>query len=191
MRTILALMLVCVCAFGQTSDGPTYVKSQGVPAEKWTTMLAYDGSDNLEYVGIARSDQKKDQVFSINASTLTNCIDSTNTLTCTTPSAHGLNVSNLVCFTGAADADLNVCLYIQTVGSTTTFTATTASVTDTTYSAAGFQFTTRAPRTTDPIWTITKLSYTGTNLIRKQQSPAGAIWDNRATTTGSTKVSYQ
>lgn len=190
MRTLATLLLACVCAFGQQPDGPTQVKSQGPPGELWTTLLAYDGSDNLEYIGVARKDSKSDQIFSINNAKLTNCIDSSNTLTCTTAAAHGINISNRVCFTGAADSDLNACFYVQTVGSTTTFTVTTASVTDTTYSAAGFQFTTRAPRTTEAIWTITKLSYSGTNLVRKQQSPPGSIWDNRSTTTGSTKTTY-
>ena len=71
--------------------------------------------------------------WTISGSTLTSIVDSSNTATVTTVSAHGLQPGNPVTVSGVTgDSDLNGSYVIQTVPSTTTFTITTANVTDNT-----------------------------------------------------------
>lgn len=190
MLRIIALALTCAfIAFGQSPVGTEVIVSSGPERTQWTSLFFRDGSNNLEYICIARS-QQDTYTWTVAGSTLTSIVDATNTATVTTASEHGLAVGNLVTIAGASDADLNGTYYIQTVPSTTTFTITTASVTDATYTT-GLSMTTRAPRNTAAIWTIQKLSYTTTYIDRVQNSAPNQICANRAVTTGTTKITYQ
>ncbi len=190
MLRFIAVALTCAfIAYGQVPTGQTVIVSSGPERTQFTQLLFRDGSDNTEYICVAERAQRS-YTWSIAGSTLTSIVDSSNTSTVTTASAHGLAVGNLVTVAGATDADLNGTYYIQTVGSTTTFTITTANVTDATYNT-GLTLETTAPRDTASIWTITKLSYTTTFLDRVQVSDPNQICANRAVTTGATKITYK
>ena len=185
-----AIALALTCAFMTFAQvGADVIVSDGPQRTFHTQLYFRDGSNNTEYACIALRNQPT-FTWTVAGSTLTSIVDSSNTATVTTPSAHGLAVGNAVTIAGASDADLNKTFYVQTVGSTTTFTITTDSVTDATYTT-GLSLSTRAPRTTAAIWTIQKYSYTTTYIDRGQSSPPGSICDNRAVTTGDTKVTYQ
>lgn len=170
-------------------DGTAIRISQGPNNIDYATKLAYTANQVI-YKGTAA---KVQPTFSWTTAggTLTNCIDATNTATCTTSTAHGLTVGSAVTLAGVtADTDLNGTYYVQTVGSTTTFTITTASVTDATYSASGIVLSTTSPRTTAAIWHITFYIYSGTDCIDIKNSDFSEIWDNRAVTTGATQITY-
>lgn len=163
------------------SDGQVVRVSRGPLNIKYTQLFDYDGSSNLIYRGTAASNQPKFS-WTTALTTLTSIVDSSNTSTVTTSTAHGLAVNNEVTIVGVTtDTDLNGVYRIQTVGSATTFTITTASVSDATYNASGIELSTTAPRSTAAIWTIEAFTYTGTNLIKLQTTKTwSAIWDNRA-----------
>lgn len=192
MRTILALVLFVCSAFSQTQDGNSFTVGQMTPDNPASILLFGDATTNcggdqcLIYTCTAYSRQPQ-FTWSINESSLTSIVDSANTATVTTVAAHGLVVGNRVTITGATDPELNASYAVATVGSTTTFTITTANVTDATYNTAPLAVATTAPRTTQPIWKVLKLSYEGMTafLIRKQNSKplTGQICDNRATLT--------
>lgn len=183
MKRYLSFLLAALALFAQVT-----------PLE--VTLMDYSGSD-LIYIGKAVTPTVYTHSYiaagctgaAAHCSALTSVVDSSNTATITAP-LHGLAVGNEVCITGAADADLNVCMYIQTVTDENIFTVTTASVTDNSY-ASGLTMTTRAPRNTDPIWKITKCSYSSGLLVRVQTSTPTSVWANRAVTTGSTKTFYR
>ncbi len=109
----------------------------------------------------------------------------TNVGTVTTAAAHGLAVNDRVTVSGATvDTDLNGVYAIVTVGSSTTFTITTVSVADATYTESTLKFTTTAPRTTLPIWGIQKFTY-ATSVLQATQwaggSSTGQVCADRAT----------
>jgi hypothetical protein len=94
-----------------------------------------------------------------------------------------LTVGAHVVVSGAVgDADLNGTYEIQTVTGTTTFTITTANVTDATYALAGGEkimvLTTTAMQDTRTYWSIQRLFYDTSNRLVKRawangsQSPA-------------------
>lgn len=162
-----------------------------VGKEKPNTVLSYyDGSNNLEYLCMAASYQPTYK-YQIALGNLTNLVDATNTGTVTAAN-HGLAVGNLVTITGnATDTDLNTSYYIQTVADANTFTITTASVTDATYTDAAMVISTNAPRNTASIWNILKFTYSGSLVTRSQSSRPNSICVNRAVTTGTTKTWYE
>lgn len=99
------------------------------------------------------------------ATTLTDIVDSANTATATTSTAHGLRIGNPAVVAGVTtDTDLNGTYVILTVPSSTTFTFTTANVTDNTYTDATMTLTSTAPRSNTAIWQIQKLTY-ASNLV--------------------------
>ena len=153
-----------------------------------TILNFFNGSALLEY-SCATVANKQFFTWSVAAGTATNIVVSSNVATITTPLAHGLNPSNLVLFTGGTEVRGE--FVVQTVPTTTTFTVTTSGVADGTYTAA-VAFSSDAPRDTDAIWRVTKVSYSGSNAIRVQNTRTDReICANRAVTTGATKVAYQ
>lgn len=191
--SILGLAL-CALSFAQTAsyDGTAVRGSHGPNNVQYAQQFAYDGSGNLIFKGTAPQNQPT-TYWTVAAATLVDCVDATNTMTCTTSAAHGLSPKNQVVLAGvSADTDANGTYQVQTVPSSTTFTVTTASVTDGTYTDAGMIFSTTAPLTTKAIWFIEAYTYNGSNqLIRYQTSlTLKQIWDNRAVTTGTTQVNY-
>lgn len=153
---LLALALPCV---SQNSD-PAVSMSGGPPSRGWTALYKYtiiSSADYIEYICLAPTNQ-----LPLSAS-ITQIVDSSNTATVTTAVAHGLSVNNKVVIAGVTgDTDLNGTYVILTVPSSTTFTFTSASVTDATYNNTGITLTSSAPRTNLPIWAIKKYTYGGT-----------------------------
>ncbi len=191
MKLIIGLLLASV-VWGQ---GQPVNQTQGPPPDAFTTLLFYDGSNNITYTCKAKS-QQPTFTWARSDSTLTSIMVLTNTGTVTTSTAHGLAVGNLVTVAGATvDTDLNGTYVIQTVGSTTTFTITTASVANATYTESTLTLSTTSPRSSAPQWDIFKFITTGSNITSIQKaggkSAPNSICDNRATSTGSTKIAYQ
>ncbi len=155
---ILCAALIAACAWGQ--EGQQVNLSIGPPLSAYTSLLFYSGSD-LQYICIARSIQPT-ATFAVSGATpfvLTSIAVATNVGTVTTVSPHGLAVNDKIIVSGGTvDPDLNATYSIATVGSTTTFTIATSAVSDGTYNNAGLKFTTTAPRSTMPIWSIEKLT---------------------------------
>jgi len=189
MRAILALMMVAAPMM-LAQDGTTVNISPSPPARPWTKLLFMDGSSNLEYRCVADANQP---VFTWTkaATTLTSIAVAANVGTVTFSGAHGLAVGNSVTVSGGTVAGINASYYVQTVPTSSTLTITTAGVGDDTYTESTLVVTSAAPRSTAAIWTITKFSYTGTNVVRDQSSAHGQVCDNRAVTTGATKIIYQ
>jgi hypothetical protein len=112
--------------------------------------------------------------------------DATNTATVTTSQPHGLAVGNRIIIAGVtADTDLNGSYVIATVPSTTSFTITTANVTDGTYSDSGLVISTTAPRSSAGVWAIYQKYYTTTAIDRQAWAEGSTamtrICDSRAT----------
>ena len=184
--TILLLwVLLANSLYAQAGGSPSVV----MRTQPTTVLNFYDGGGNLEYV-CTTSYPATRTVFSVAASTLTSIVDSSNTSTLTIPS-HGLAVNNQITIAGATDTDLNTTFIVQTVSDANTITITTSSVTDTTYNEAALTVTTNAPRSSAAIWQITKFTYSGSSQIRKQNSRPNQICDNRAVSTGTTKIAYE
>ena len=156
----------------------------GCPAkEAWSTLIALDGSNNPEYIGMARATQPVPTVVKAGAG-FTSITNSSTTATVAW-TAHGLASGNRAVVSGASvDTDLNGS-YVITVTGADAFTFTTASVSNAAYTEATLTITTSAPRTGDPVWSIQKLIYSGNyNLGVKWcegRSDANAIYANRAT----------
>ncbi len=188
MRKLFAIAALCLGAFAQEQD-PAVSFSSGPPQRAWTRLFFYttiSAADYLEYTCYARVTQP------VATLAVTQIVDSGTTATVTTAAAHGLGVGAKVTIAGVTgDTDLNGVYNIATVGSTTTFTVTSASVTDATYNNTGITAATTSPRTTQPIWSIVRNFYTGTNItaIRWAVNPSqeisatapSNICDNRAT----------
>lgn len=202
MKTLVLLTLCAISVLAQENGTPVSVVA--FPPSQPEKILDYSGS-NLIYIGYSSPVIDYTRItgtsafrWTRSASTLTSIVDSSNTATVTTSTAHGLQVGQLVTVSGATvDTDLNGTYYVQTVGSTTTFTITTSGVTDATYTESTLVVSTNAPLTTQPIWVIQKLSYDGSSNLVGVKCAFGScrsytsIWDNRATTTGASKIWYQ
>jgi hypothetical protein len=165
---VLALVLPCANLPGQDND-PAVSLSGGPPVRAWTSLYKYttlSGADYVEYVCYARANQPQ-----ITAS-ITQIVDASNTGTVTVAEDHGLSVNNRVVISGVTgDTDLNGTYIVLTVPSATTFTITTANVTDATYNNAGITLASFAPRTNKPVWAIKRYTYGGTggtNLLATQ-----------------------
>lgn len=176
---------------------PRFEASRWPPATAPTLLSFKNGNGDLEYVCFTSPDQPSFSWTRVDA-TLTSIVVLTDTGTVTTSTAHGLQPGNLVTLAGATvDTDLNGTYVVQTVGSTVTFTITTASVANNTYVEATLTAATTAPRTTAAIWSIQKLVYDAGNFNTHVQWAGGLpsaykyIADNRAVSTGATKIDYR
>jgi hypothetical protein len=133
------------------------------------------GTDLVEYTCFAPVTQSSiaNKPSSGGASYTVSIADSSNTATATTSVVNGLTVGNQITVTGVTgDPDLNGTYIILTTPSPTTFTFTSASVTDATYNNAGITVTSAAPRTAAPIWSIKRNYYGGgvsTTLITAEK----------------------
>ena len=172
MRKLFAIGALCVCAYGQNTD-PAVSTSGGPPNRAWNNIFHYvSGTDLVEYICFSVVNQPNlTNRSSSNGPdyTVTQIVDASNTATVTTSAAHGLSPGNQVVIAGVTiDTDLNGTYSIATVPSTTTFTYTSANVTDATYNNAGITIASSAPRTNAPIWAIKRFYYgagtTGTSI---------------------------
>jgi hypothetical protein len=169
MRTLILFLLSIAGLYAQTS--PEYTQSAAPPTTPYTSLFFRDGSNNTEYVCKALTNQPVYVWYAAGASpVLASIVDSTNTATATTAANHGLLVGNKIQIVGVTtDVDLNKTYVIASVPSDTTFTFTTANVTDGTYngtSDAAMQMWSNAPRTTASIWSIQRNFYTATYIDR-------------------------
>ncbi len=186
---ILLVALLAVSLWAQ--DGTPVNISISPPPVGYTNLYFYNSAD-LQYACRAKSVQPT-ATFGISAATpfvLTSVVVLTNVGTVTTVSDNGLKVNDKVVFSGATvDTDLNGTYKIATVTSSKVFTIATASVANATYNEATLQFTTTAPRTSMPIWSIQKYTAVASQITASQwavgTSGASQICDNRAT------LSYQ
>ncbi len=190
----LAAIAVVVCSFAWAQEGTVVNQSEG-PPHKGSTFRGFYTGTLLDYSCYADAVQPA-YSFKRTDSTLTNIIDAANVASVTAP-AHGLAVGNAVTVSGATiDTDLNGTYYVLTIVSADEFTFVSASVSDATYTEATLTVTTTAPRTSARQWAIQKMSYDGANNLVLKQWANGTpgsknICDDRATATGSTKVTYQ
>jgi hypothetical protein len=187
MNKLLICGLAALCLHAQTE----VMISEMPPPRGATNLYFYDASDRVEYICTAASARPSVSLG------VTQIVDAANTATVTTAAAHGLAVNNSVTIAGVTgDTDLNGTYRILTVPSTTTFTVTSASVTDATYNTAGITLATAAPRSDSAAWAIKKYTYNAAGKISAEQwavksgnptsSPSTQhICDNRAT------LSYQ
>ncbi len=183
MKTVLAMLIVVSSLAAQTG---TPVQ-EGSPLVGYTRLYFYSGTD-LQYACLAKS-QQPSATFIVGGATpfaLTSIVVLTNVGTVTTVSDNGLKVNDRIVVSGATvDTDLNGTYKIATVTNSKVFTIATVSVANATYTDATLQFSTTAPRTTMPIWSITKYT-TVASLITSIQWAIGTsgqsqICDNRAT----------
>jgi len=84
MKRIALLLIFCLSVF----------------AADPTTALYYDASGNLQYICTATPAKAEAGSWSVSGSTLTSVVDSSNTATVTTASAHGLLIGDQVTFSG-------------------------------------------------------------------------------------------
>jgi hypothetical protein len=167
MQRLFLFTLVCAGLYAQ----PNVTLSNNPPDIPITTLMFRDGSNNVEYMCKANSQQPTFAWYAAgNTPVLTSIVDSANTATVTTATAHGLQVGNRITIQGVvADTDLNGNYVIATVPTDSTFTITTANVTDGTYNGSGnpaMLVWTIAPRTNALIWSISRMYYTTTFLDR-------------------------
>lgn len=162
-----------------------------------TSLLFYDGSNNLIYICVADGIQtgRHAAAWAITPSgpqlTLTNIAVATNVATATVSgSNHGLQIGNRVVVAGSTTAALNG-TYTVTAGGTTTFTFSTSGVMDNTYSTANLTISTTAPRSDDDTWSIQKLTYNGSNLLTLIQWAFGVQGSYTASCDARTTQFYQ
>lgn len=199
---IATLFIGAYLAHSQTSSNPASNESvdntvisdnPGVTA--YNVQRVFNGDDNPTYIGYALSRNEKTE-WSIGNGGLTSIVDAANTATVTVVGNHGLTSLQRVFVDGATDTDLNSTDtkisagvpqggYVITVTGASTFTFTSASVTDATYNARPLLIWTYAPRTNRPIWKIYQHVYTTTNPTQKLWAEGIAshslIWDSRTT----------
>ncbi len=178
MRTLTILLLSISGLFAQTS--PEYTPSIAPPNTPYTTLFFRDGSQNIEYICKALSNQPTHVWYAAgNTPVLTSIVDSSNTATVTTAVAHGLSAGNRIQIYGVtSDTDLNGTYFVASAPTDTTFTFTTADVTDGTFDAtsdAGMQMSTNSPRSNAFIWSIQKNFYTTTYVDRSAWAEGSTV----------------
>lgn len=185
MKRFIVTMLCAVAALAQ--EGTPVNVSQGPPIISYSMIMKYSGADLLSTCE-ARSQQGTATFIIAGTSPyeLTSIDVSTNVGTVTTVSDHGLNIGDKIIVSGATvDTDLNGTYAIATVPTTKTFTITTVSVADGTYTEATLKFTTNAPRTTQAIWSIHKFTYVASKLTSSKwtngTTAMNQVCDNSAT----------
>lgn len=161
----------------------TVNQSDGPPPRGWCQLFAYNGDNQPEYQGWAQSLQNESE-WTVVSGALTSIAVASDVATATTVAAHGLQTGVRVVVQNATDPDLNGS-YVITVTSSTEFTFATANVADDTFTNASLRISTRAPRTTHPVWIIKRFYYT-TNLLTRigwaegQSESEKFIWDSRS-----------
>lgn len=192
----ICALSVCLALTALAQQAPSVNQIAGSPPYGVQTIADYAGGSNLVYVGVALSDQARDNAVTVSAASNANPVSLTAT-------AHGFNYQALatttpvVCISGATLnwTSINGCF----VATPTSANAFTIAVDSTTFGAltGTLVVTTRAPQTTKPVWSIFKNVYdAGGKWIWTGWAalPGGAgsanpttgttaysfIWDNRA-----------
>lgn len=159
------------------NTGPTFATPSGPPNIAYTQLIDYDGGASPVYIGLAVSRRTQPKLLVVTSVSKANP-------GVVTVTAHGLTTGNTV-FVSGASGDWAALNGIQIVTSTGANTFTIPI--NTTAFAGSFDgiIQTYSPQTSQPIWAIQKLFYSGTSVIRTAwaQGQAGEafIWDNRTT----------
>lgn len=197
MKLFLVTAFFACALPAQVIHGPVVDANTFPPISDPTQIFSYDANSNLQYICSATAQQPSFS-WTRSTSTLTSIVVLSNVGTVTTSAAHGLAVGNLSTASGATVAStLNGTYYIQTVPSPTTYTITTSGVANGTYTESTLAVASTAPRSSAAIWVIEKLSYNASNLLSMKQWASGSpnsytfVCDNRAVTTGATKITYR
>ncbi len=185
MKRIL-LIAATVASLVVAQEGTPVNISVSAPLVGFTNIFYYSGSD-LQYACRAKSLQPT-VTFAVAGTptpyVLTSIVVLTNVGTVTTVSDNGLKVNDRIVVSGGSDTDLNTSYAIATVTNSKVFTIATTSVSNGTYTT-GVSFTTTAPRTTMPIWSIQKFTAVASQITASQwangTSGTTQICDNRAT----------
>jgi hypothetical protein len=192
------LLIVSAVLHGQASEGTPVNQTAGAPPKPIEAIYDYSGGSNLVYVGIALSDQ-------IASSQVTVSGASNGSPVAFTATAHGfdyqsaLTTTPSICISGATGGwtGINGC-WVATPTSANAFTIAVDSTTFGAFTGQTITVTTRAPRTTAPVWAIKKYVYDGSSRAiwaGWASNPGGAgatalvpsstamnlIWANRAT----------
>ncbi len=167
LKLIALILGSALCSFGQGAS-PVTIATPSIPEVK---RFFYDGSSNLQYICTAK--QKAGiALWKRSDSTLTSIVVSSNTATITVPTPHYIYTGARITISGATvDSDLNGTYSILTTGSSTTFTITTANVSDATYTEATLVVSTDYPLYNSALWAIQAFQFTSTTLD-------GSLWAN-------------
>lgn len=165
MIRLFLFLATIVAAFAQNAS---IIQNQW-PGE--STLIYRDGSNNMEYVCKALSNQPT--YTWTGSSMITSLTDSASTATIVFAAAHGLQNGNRIYVQGMTSSGTtglnNSTGYIVTVTNSTTVTITTSGITDGAYTPStdpSMAFWSTAPRTNAAIWTISKYFWTTTYLDR-------------------------
>ncbi len=182
------LLIAATVASLVAQEGQPVNMSISAPTVGYSNLFFYSGSD-LQYICKAKSLQPT-ATFAITPAAptpyvLTSIVVLTNVGTVTTVSDNGLKVNDRIVISGATvDTDLNGVYKVATVTNSKVFTLATTSVGNNTYNEATLQFTTTAPRTTMPIWSIAKFTSVTSQITASQwangTSGTTQICDNRS-----------
>ena len=175
-KIVLALLGVALILSAQTPVNP----SSGPPPAPWVKLFCDATSctsaySTLAYICYAQQPGPTVQ-WTRAAGTLTSIVNSSNTSTVTTSTAHALWIGAHVTIAGVTTSggtSLNGSYVVLTVPTSATFTITTAGVTDTTYTDATMTLTTTSPLITAPQWAIMALAYSGSALMSSYWENAG------------------
>lgn len=168
--TLLAVALLC-----SAQPNATIVNQTGgpPPTPAWISKFFNDGT-NVTYECRAMSIGALTQ-YKRTDSTLTSIVDSGTTGT-VNATAHNLYAGAYVTVSGATvDTDLNGSYVVKTVPDANSFTITTASVGDTTYTESTLVVSTNNPRLDAAVWAIKVFRYDTTfpDLVKWAK---GAVW---------------
>jgi hypothetical protein len=182
MKRYLLALACAVSLYAQGSGSPVNQTSAPPPAP-FVNLLDYSGT-SLIYVGIAPQflqpvpscSNLGSTCIQRTDSTLTSIVVLTNVATVTCSTACGVWTGQRVTVSGATvDTDLNGTYTVSSVTSTsaTTYTFTTASVSNNTYNESTLRIATSQPLTTQSVWAIRVLKYDGSsNLISTEWANA-------------------
>lgn len=162
----------------------TPVTISAPPTEGWSTISSYDGSNNFEYSGFARS--KQSVLFTFTGATI-----SAAAAAVITYAAHGMQASSAVTIAGGTGdwAGINGTRIITVIDANTFSVAVNSSGYSGTFAGTVSTF---APRTNAACWAIQRSFYVNTNYLSRSTwacDPTGTggtpapifAWDSRTT----------
>lgn len=155
--------------------GSPVTQSIEPPREAWTDVQDFAGGSSAVYVGKAKGLQPSYTYTVTSVSTASSAV--------VTITAHGLQDDNAVVIAGATGdwAACNGTQKITRTGADTFTIAVNSSAFSGTFNGT---VTTTAPRTSAAVWSIQKLYYSSSNMVRVSYasgtSAPDKVWDNRA-----------
>lgn len=181
MRVTLAFLILSAACFGQYA--PEFVQSDSNPNLPITTLYYRDGSNNVQYVCKALSNQPSYSWTWAGlggTGTISTIAVSTNVATITFSAVHGLSTGNNIILGSATTSSL-AGSYKVTVTSTTALTIATSGVSDgniTAITDPNLNINTTSARTSASVWSIYQLFYTTSYVDRKAWANGTASYIN-------------